>query len=157
MIEKRNDKLSAGDLAYSHPSTNQSEGTAGVVLEVASGLAGDEPHIKFQPTNGANPVIMDYKKVDFGGGPPRKVQGKAIVKWLTDRVPSAEAHVEWPVEQITDDALDYYWVLARDPWEGRLHWLRSRSESGDNDSVYTLDVRDADGRSRKVTMQEFPH
>lgn len=157
MTTKRYEKVAVGDLAYIHPSTLQSEGRAGIVTAVSSGRVGDEPHVTFQPLNGAKPVTMDYKQIGYGGGPPRKVKGNAIVKWRTDSIPQSEAHRLWPVEQISEGALDYYWVQVRDEWEGRLHWLRSRSEFNGDDSIYTLDVKDAEGRSYSVAMQEFPH
>jgi len=151
---ERHGKLKVGDLAYVYPSNKQAEGKAGIVLEVLKGRGDDEPHIKFQQPNGKQPVLIDYDKVGYGGPPPRAAKGTAIVKWLgyNPPVPPAALHMEWLVEQVCGEG-DSYWVLARDPWTTRLHWLPSRS--GKQDSEYTLSVTDIEGRSHLVAMQGF--
>ena len=66
---------------------------------------------------------MDCSSVGYGGGPPKNVHGgTAIVKWLqnADGTPISpeDSHQEWPIEQESNGI-----VLARDPWDGKLHWL----------------------------------
>ena len=68
MTISRYDKLAVGDLAYIHPSTRLSEGRVGIVSRVLLWQEGGEPHIEFQPPNGAASIIMDYNKVGSAGG-----------------------------------------------------------------------------------------
>ena len=139
-------KFAVGDFVYRYSSTEQKEGDAGVAERVILGQQGDEPHVVFRRPDGTESPIIDCIRVGYGGGPPRTVQGAtAIVKWLTDGAtmePTSadDSHQEWAVEQETNG-----WALARDPWDGRLHWLTSGGE-------YRLWVEGND-RCHVVTMQ----
>ena len=146
MTKKQFTRFAEGDLVYRYSSTKQKEGDAGIALRVILGQEGDEPHVVYQRRDGGNSVIVDCKDYGYGGAPKALRQATAIVKWLSNAgapVPSEDSHQEWPVEQETNG-----WALARDPWDGRLHWLTSGSEYslrvGGNERVHVVTMQTPD-------------
>ena len=144
MTSKQFTKFAVDDLVYRYSSPQQKEGDAGIAVRVILGQEGVEPHVVYQRPDGSSSTIVDCKDYGYGGPPPKVArQASAIVKWLSNAgapVPSVDSHQEWPVEQETNG-----WALARDPWDGRLHWLTSGSE-------YSLRVG-GNERWHVVTMQ----
>ena len=126
-------KLTLGDVGFVYPSTRQREATAGVIIALT---AGHEAHAKLQLLDGTS-CIRDYNAIgDAGYATP--CRGMAIVKQLYPEVAAADAHREWPVEQVTSAG----WALARDPWFGRWHWPPLRTEGGDHVYCFTSSVHE---------------
>lgn len=125
-------KLDKGELGYIIPSTRLSEGKVGIVVDIDDA---DPPHFKLRFLDGSISRFLDYKTVGAGGRPPRPVASgiKATVKWVYDPAidaapPKSIEHREWDIEQISDefthhDGLDNRWIMVRDEWTGRQHWL----------------------------------
>ena len=125
-------KLDRGDLGYIIPSTRLSEGEVGIVADIDDAKP---PHFKLKFPDGTISRFLDYKNVGAGGRPPRQVASgaKATVKWVYDPAidaapPNSREHREWGIEQVSDefthhDGLENRWVLVRDEWTGRRHWL----------------------------------
>jgi len=113
-------KLTEGHLGYLYPSTQQSEGYAGVITEIID--LGGQVHARLQCPNGDTP-IYDYESMGCVAVPEART-GVAIVKVIHrhgEPVPRHLAHEKWPLKEIADD-----WLLCQDPWAHRWHWLPNR-------------------------------